>query len=650
MATGLESADHWLGRNGQSGIQAGQPLVLAQENGGQQLSQSNAVPPAWVLGRAASGAAPVTSGGCQAATDCQECSPSQFELTAAAGCDGDFSDLNLVESVTGLQGLKSALASNFVTEDVSRLSSFRRGYIVDLDRHWVAVHAAFRKGQPRSLLSLVVFDTLEVNYQHYHRVGLLRSTEHFVSSGAEADGIHVAHICQMLGIEYEISFLAPICDMRRLTLEEEEDIRAEKRCSGRATTVYYDRLGNPFRKIIVQPVLQAERDGTCKSRALAALGWLLRLDEQALDCYVTSTREPFFVELRRVRGGASSSSTRKKHRRIDDVGEETHMEEVTSDSETDLIDDDGNELFGTLMSTGRRDKFGRDIHLKVCHVDTMRYNQRLEAGCKATTQRRCLPDCDGDDSSATECSEGKTLPDSPAMVLLPGDSREASLHDRRKAELGRIREVLLQKQLEEPSQSRRADALVPPTVLDNTTSTAEESGGSMKRWRTMEDHEARWHFLEETCFFGHNLGFKKIKKLYPAEELAPRNCTSGHFCATKYVRKYMVSSNSTNYITHEADPMFHEPLENFLEFLCGEQVETQYVPFYVLPFPNVFMALSLQDYVKDDTHFVIQLEGDPAVHRRQRVSDYSIPNGNAFLNNPISYNKARSHVSLPVKL
>jgi len=74
------------------------------------------------------------------------------------------------------------------------------------------------------------------------------------------------------------------------------------------------------------------------------------------------------------------------------------------------------------------------------------------------------------------------------------------------------------------------------------------------------------------------------------------------------------------------------------------------VPFYVLPFPNVFMALSLEDYVKDDTHFVIQLEGDPAIHRRQRVSDYSIPVGNAFLNNPISYNKARSHVSLPVKL
>merc|ERR1711862_585720 len=98
-----------------------------------------------------------------------------------------------------------------------------------------------------------------------------------------------------------------------------------------------------------------------------------------------------------------------------------------------------------------------------------------------------------------------------------------------------------------------------------------------------------------------------------------------------------------------ADPVFHEPLENFLGFLCSDEEETVSVSFYVLPFPACFVGLSLEDYVQG-THFSVELEGDPDQHRRQKISDYSIPSGNSFLNDPISYNKAIVPVSRPVRV
>jgi len=96
--------------------------------------------------------------------------------------------------------------------------------------------------------------------------------------------------------------------------------------------------------------------------------------------------------------------------------------------------------------------------------------------------------------------------------------------------------------------------------------------------------------------------------------------------------------------------MFHEPLEKLLQFLCTEEEEWVIVPFYVLPFPGSFMTLSLEDHVKGGMEIAFDLEGNPDERRRQRVSDYSIPLGNRFLNDPISYNKTNTNVSLPVKL
>jgi len=548
---------------------------------------------------------------------------SQCDIVPASPCKQPVrvTDLSLVESVKGLQGLKLALASKFMSAPSTLPDSFRQGYIVDLNQHWISVHAIFEKTQSRSSLSLIVFDTLEVNYQRYHEVGLLRSSSVEATatnpSGEDAS-IDVVSLCKMQGIQYDISFLAPICDMRRLTWEEEEQIRTDKKGpSSKSFTIYYDQHGNPFRKVIVQPILQAEQDGTCKSRALAVLGWLLKLDDKALAWYVASNRELFQVEIKASRGGVGGT--------FNQIAEPLDAN----------VDEDG-ALFGSLMATGKRDKFGRDLHMKVCHVDTLQYNQNVEEIRPASAQHGL---CFADASSQA--------------VLLPGDSEELLLRQRREEELNRIREVLLRKG-EGPVLD---DILSRPSNVECKNAIAAHG---LKQWRTIEDHEARWHFLEETCFFGHNLGFKKIRKKYPKDQVLEKEVPSAGaldasedksqgFGDTKFIRKYMVGPD--NYITHEADPMFHKPIENFFGFLCGKEEEEQTlaVPFYVLPFPDSFTGLCLDNHV-NGTNLILDLEGDFDEYSRQRVSDYSLPSGNSFLNDPISYNKAIANVSLPVKL
>lgn len=569
----------------------------------------------------------------------------QPHVDGSTVCPG-VADLGLVESVKGLEGLKAALAARFMADPNTLPDSFRRGYVVDLNQHWISVHVLFDRSQSLNSLSLIVFDTLEVNYQRYHQVGLLRSsitqadTEKQLTDTAPNlwwgdGGADVVTLCSMLGIKYDISFLAPICDMRRLTWEEEDSIRTENKGSSSKSTVYYDQRGNPFRKIIVQPILQAEQDGTCKSRALAVLSWLLKLDEKALAWYVASHRELFQVELRPAPDCAG------------DKGFSQAREPRDSDDAEDKA------IFGSLMATGKRDKFGRDHHMKVCHSETLRYNRNVDEICTDALQRGPLPAHDSEEA------------------LLLGESREASLRRRREEELSRIRAVL--------GQSPEGGLCFP--------SDSGPSGGashlvdescvcSSQRWRAIEDHEARWQFLEETCFFGHNLGFRKIKRMYPRDEVlvkelpavgaasapeagsangigAPSAGEDGRhgFGDTKYLRKYIVPSTSGNYITHEADPMFHKPLENFFEFLCrDDEHENVVVPFYVLPFPGSFMGLSLDDYVQGNSLVILDLEGDPDEHSRKKVSDFSLPTGNNFLNDPISYNKAIANVSLPVKI
>lgn len=272
----------------------------------------------------------------------------------------------------------------------------------------------------------------------------------------------------------------------------------------------------------------------------------------------------------------------------------------------------------------------------MCHADTLRYNQNAGEDCSsATTPTRCLPDCGA------------------SGVLLPSGSREVLLRQRREAEVRRIRDVLSCRPADGGGSSspRAGDGHTSSeSIFDDegvvASSNDVPNAVSAQRWRAIKDHEARWHFLEETCFFGHNLGIKKINKLYPWGELCQDD--SSGFGETKYLRKYIVSTPE-KIVTHEADPMFHEPLEKFLQFLCSEEEEWVIVPFYVLPFPEKFMTLSLEDHIKGEM-VAFDLEGNPEERRRQRVSDYSIPWGNRFLNDPISYNKTSANVSLPVKL
>eukprot|EP00931_Biecheleriopsis_adriatica_P086948 TRINITY_DN61497_c0_g1_i1.p1 TRINITY_DN61497_c0_g1~~TRINITY_DN61497_c0_g1_i1.p1 ORF type:complete len:672 (+),score=109.66 TRINITY_DN61497_c0_g1_i1:70-2085(+) len=506
--------------------------------------------------------------------------------------------LNLIESVVGLQGLKAALEKQFRSNQKTLPESFRQGYIVDLNQHWISVHVIFDRSKARRSLSLIVFDTLEVNYQRFHDIGLLRSSvaelEEF-NPALETDNLDVASLCKMLGIEYDILFLAPISDMRRLTFSEEDQIRSEKMASSsKSPTVYYDRHGNPFRRIIVQPILQAERDGSCKSRSLAVLGWLLKLDVEALAWYVDSSRGLFHVDVR-TRAGQSKDSVEN-------------------------IDEDES-IYGSLMSTGARDGFGRDTQMKTCHFDTLQYNRSVEK-----TRSMSLPET---------CLVGNETIDS--FVHL--DAEEARLRQARDEALTGIKRVLSSK------SPPLDDALLMDGEGDNSQREVVHAGCNLKQWRAIKDHEARWRFLEDTCFWWHNLGFKKIPKKFRREDVilkhapnAAAECPdSGYgFGSTEYLRKYRCGE----YITDEADPLFHKPLENFLGFLCSKGEEQSVtVPFSVLPFPGCFVALCLEHHVRSTDDITLDLEGDPEQRCRQNVSDYTLPAGNSFLNDPISYNK-----------
>merc|ERR1712137_1184338 len=64
----------------------------------------------------------------------------------------------------------------------------------------------------------------------------------------------------------------------------------------------------------------------------------------------------------------------------------------------------------------------------------------------------------------------------------------------------------------------------------------------LQRWRFIETDEHRWKFLEETCWFEHNRGFKKIKK-YPTASILehfdfPDVKERQTFEAIEYLRKY----------------------------------------------------------------------------------------------------------------
>lgn len=502
--------------------------------------------------------------------------------------------LNYIESVDGLQGLKLALAKKFTAETGRVPDSFRQGYIVDMHGHWVSVHVILKNNNENSSLSLIVFDTLEVNYQQYHDIGLLRTSV----PGTDDHKVDVATICKMLGVLYDIVFLAPISDMRRLTFREEEQIKTQKLAnSEKSPTVYYDRHGNPFQRIIVQPVLQAERDGSCKSRSLAVLGWLLKLDEAALTWYVDSSRGVFHVELKK---------------RIEKDGErfaETFDEETAG--------------FGSLMATGWRDNFGRDTQMKVCHSNTLEYNKTIVGNRPVTLHDACYVG-------------GESI-----EPLGFTNAEESKLRRSREAALNGIKGVL------------KTPVVLQDAVCDDNDEQRDTTRAShnLQQWREIEDHEARWQFLEETCFWWHNLGFKKIPKKFRREDVLLKHApsiaesaitsnsdTSPGFSSTEYIRKYRHVQGQ--YITDETDPVFHKPLENFLGFVCNEtQEQTETVPFSVLPFPGCFVALCLEHHVKGTDSFSLDLEGDPEQRRRQRVSDFSLPAGNSFLNDPISYNQ-----------
>eukprot|EP00928_Gymnodinium_smaydae_P039512 TRINITY_DN26987_c0_g1_i2.p1 TRINITY_DN26987_c0_g1~~TRINITY_DN26987_c0_g1_i2.p1 ORF type:complete len:530 (+),score=36.01 TRINITY_DN26987_c0_g1_i2:27-1616(+) len=188
-----------------------------------------------------------------------------------------------IRCVDGLAGLRTALY-----EDAQKLSQSARsskkckskkgnanasnnshltwGYIIDLDGHWATV---FCCAPDLCGITAVLFDTLDVQ--------------------ADAEGLYHADILQSLGEEtsskFSISFklllLAPVSEFRREPLPVSAASKAtEAQVKGKhdASRLYLSRdCFLPYRRVVIQPVLQASRDDTCLARGVAVLLWLFGL-------------------------------------------------------------------------------------------------------------------------------------------------------------------------------------------------------------------------------------------------------------------------------------------------------------------------------------------------------------------------------------
>eukprot|EP00930_Biecheleria_cincta_P084495 TRINITY_DN73958_c0_g1_i1.p1 TRINITY_DN73958_c0_g1~~TRINITY_DN73958_c0_g1_i1.p1 ORF type:complete len:574 (+),score=70.95 TRINITY_DN73958_c0_g1_i1:144-1865(+) len=185
-----------------------------------------------------------------------------------------------IRYVDGLSNLRAALLA-----DAQRMSqssgsnhnpnnpSFQSwGYIVDLSGHWATV---FCCALEESRITAILFDTLDVqaDAEGLYRVGILESLDKETSS--------------KFSIGFKIILLAPVSEFRGVSSPAEESQASEvngpkknlkfseRGCEkDSAFRLYLNRDLLAFRRVVIQPILQARRDETCLSRGLAVLLWL----------------------------------------------------------------------------------------------------------------------------------------------------------------------------------------------------------------------------------------------------------------------------------------------------------------------------------------------------------------------------------------
>jgi len=72
--------------------------------------------------------------------------------------------------------------------------------------------------------------------------------------------------------DWKIHFMIPMISHRPLDEKEENDIRSDE--SKNRKVIYFDSNGVAFKRIIMNPTIQLEKDNTCKKRSEKALEWM----------------------------------------------------------------------------------------------------------------------------------------------------------------------------------------------------------------------------------------------------------------------------------------------------------------------------------------------------------------------------------------
>ncbi|CAK0850958.1 unnamed protein product [Prorocentrum cordatum] len=253
------------------------------------------------------------------------------------------------------------------------------GYVVDLDGHW-ATTFCFCTAQS---ITAILFDTLDVqtDAESLYQAGILEAasdeTHRGHPSGKPSLTREIKDTCEP--VDFRILLLAPLSEFRRVApsrasgqaSEASKELLKTDRttrkpiedayCSVVPFRTYINNqdLRIPFRRISVQPVLQAHRDDTCLARSIAVLLWMcweLRQDQGRFHAFVGKAQE-FEME-------AAADYTNQ----VQSHGMERNSIEPSS---------------RLIASDGAPDRFDRETFCMVQSVpDTREWNKNISGQCR----------------------------------------------------------------------------------------------------------------------------------------------------------------------------------------------------------------------------------------------------------------------------
>ncbi|CAD7945566.1 unnamed protein product [Amoebophrya sp. A120] len=410
--------------------------------------------------------------------------------------------------------------------------------------------------QPR--LQVLLFDTLELDIESLWISQLLSSPERGRGGGTTWQSKKNA--C------YDLFLLGPICDYRQIRSSCQGAVSGTTSTSSTSSgtsssfkKLYYDRhRGLPHRKMIAQPTLQSQRDGTCLARCLAVLLWLRFVQQMNSDVddkdngtsrstsprYQNYLQTAFDLETKLLQRGRTFIAPELSSQRNPDAFRPKQEDKcgnqqvvnMTTDASEQLIEHE-HEFYPlrTLFSTGERDTFGRRFYTHTTaamipaagageeqndraknglfgHVEDGKKNG-ISAEILAGKKQKPNPDIASKppESSSSAGSGTKTR---PAAASFDPPDRLLQEYVVANAKLAAIRE-----RFSFSSSSSRESVVVEGEIVLNASSRPRSSHQFHRpasAWRLAEDlggdHVKRWQFLEEVCFWFGNYNYQVIKK------------------------------------------------------------------------------------------------------------------------------------------